>query len=224
MLQVGPRGRYRAPAPVARFPTLAAALFAALGLSGCARPVMPDPRAAARQYADAARRGDADAIYGMLSDEARREFGIEGTRSLVKDSRAELARNAASLAAEHVAMQARARVRFEDGEVAVLQLEDGRFKIDSASAFPAGARTPAEALAELRQALARRSYAALVRVLSGETRGSLESDLRSLVDGLEHPDTLDVKVTGDSAVVRIPGGHSVTLKREAGVWRIDDFD
>lgn len=210
--------------PAARFPTLAAALLAALGLGACARPVVPDPETAAREYAAAARRGDADAIYGMLTEEAQREFGLDQTRRLVKDSRKELARNAASLAAPHVTTQARARVRFEDGEVAVLQLEDGHFKIDSAAAFPAGARTPAEALAELRQALARRSYAALVRVLSGETRSSLDSDLRSLVDGLERPETLDVKVTGDSAVVRLPGGHAVKLKREAGVWRIDDFD
>lgn len=224
MLKVGPNGRCRGAAPVAPFRALAVVFFAPIVLAGCSRPVVPDPRTAAREYAEAARRGDADAIYGMLTDEGRRELGLEGTRQLVKDSRAELARNAASLASGRVTAQARARVRFDDGEVAELALDDGRFRIASAAALPAGARTPAEALAELRQALARRSYAALVRVLSGDTRGSLENDLRSLVDGLEHPDTLDVKVNGDSAEVRVPGGHAVRMKREAGVWRIDDFD
>ncbi len=61
-------------------------------------------------------------------------------------------------------------------------------------------------------------------VLSQETRGAMESDLKSLVEGLENPDTLDVKVSGDSAVVEVPGGHQVKLRREAGVWRIQDFD
>jgi len=31
-------------------------------------------------------------------------------------------------------------------------------------------------------------------------------------------------VTGDAATVSVPGGHSVKLKREGGVWRVDDFD
>ncbi|MBX3200627.1 MAG: hypothetical protein KF894_20990 [Labilithrix sp.] len=43
------------------------------------------------------------------------------------------------------------------------------------------------------------------------------------VSGLERPET-HVEVTGDGAVVTIPGGHSVKLKREGGVWRVDDFD
>ena len=61
-------------------------------------------------------------------------------------------------------------------------------------------------------------------MLSLETRDALETDLRSLVEGLENPQTLDVKVSGDNAVVTVPGGHQVKLKREAGVWKIQDFD
>ena len=117
-----------------------------------------------------------------------------------------------------------ARLRYADGEQVELDVEEGRFAIRSASVLPAGARTPAQALSELRAALARRSYAALIRVLSSETRSAMENDLRSLVEGLEQPETLDVKVSGDSAEVEVPGGHSIRLKREAGIWRIEDFD
>ncbi|MGC4088891.1 MAG: DUF4159 domain-containing protein [Polyangiaceae bacterium] len=115
-------------------------------------------------------------------------------------------------------------VRYEDGEQAELALESGVFRVGSASALPAAARTPAEALAGLRQALARRSYMALVRVLSAETRGAVESDLSSIVDGLQDPDTLEVQVSGDDAEVELPSGHSVRLKREAGVWRVEDSE
>ena len=52
----------------------------------------------------------------------------------------------------------------------------------------------------------------------------MENDLRSLVDGLNEPETLEVKVTGDGALVPVPGGHQVKLKRDSGVWRVDDFD
>jgi hypothetical protein len=78
-------------------------------------------------------------------------------------------------------------------------------------------------LAGLRQALSRRSYIALVRVLSAETRGALESDVSSIVEGLQDPETLDVQVSGDDAEVELPSGHSVRLKREAGVWRVEDL-
>ena len=72
--------------------------------------------------------------------------------------------------------------------------------------------------------LARRSYAGLMRVLSPATRAAVESDLRALVDGLSEPGTLPVQANGDAAVVKVPGGHQVKLKREGGVWRVEDFD
>jgi hypothetical protein len=44
------------------------------------------------------------------------------------------------------------------------------------------------------------------------------------VTGLEHPETLPVQVSGESATVAVPGGHHVRMKRDGGVWRVDDFD
>ncbi len=121
-------------------------------------------------------------------------------------------------------VEATARLRFADGEEAALELREGRYWVTAAGALPGGARTPEEALDQLRRVLARRSYAGLMRVLSPATRASIENDLRGLVEGLDASDTLPVQVTGDSAVVNVPGGHLVKLRREAGVWRVDDFD
>ena len=191
---------------------------------GCAHSDLPEPEAAAARYAEAAKRGDGDALYAMLTRAAQRSYGRAATRALVRDARAELRRKAVALSDPSTRLTARARVRFADGEGAEFELEDGGFRIASAGTLPSGARTPAQALGELRGALARRSYASLLRVLSEDKRSALESDLRSLVTGLEQPDTLDIKVNGDAAEVRVPGGHLVKLKREAGVWRIDDFD
>jgi len=195
-----------------------------LALAACSRATIPEPDAAAREYAVAAQRGDSDAIYGMLSTEAKRTYGKDGVRRLVQDTRGELASRGKALASKQTTTRTVAVVRFSDGEEAELVVQDGELKVGAAGALPTGARTPARALAELRQALARRSYPGLIRVLSAETRSAVESDMRSLVTGLEHPETLDVKVTGDTARVEVPGGHWVTLKREAGVWRVEDFD
>ncbi len=94
----------------------------------------------------------------------------------------------------------------------------------AAGALPGGARTPEEAIEQLRRVLARRSYAGLMRVLSPATRAAVENDLRTLVDGLSEPAGLPVQTTGDAAVIQVPGGHLVKLKREAGVWRVENFD
>ena len=204
------------------FPALA--LLAATAL-GCGVARIPDPKDAVAEYAAAAARGDADAIYGMMSDKGRRALSRDEVRKIVADEKSELGDRGKAVTAPGVVVKSHARLRFADGEDATLVLgDDGAFRITSADALPAGARTPEQALDQLRRVLARRSYAGLMRVLSPATRSAIEGDLRSLVVGLEHPEGLEVQVAGDAASVQIPGGHEVKLRREAGVWHVEDFD
>jgi hypothetical protein len=191
---------------------------------GCASQRVPDPKVTARAYASAAERGDADAIYALLTPEGRRALGPAGTKQLVQESKSELGRTARAIRSNDARVEASAETRFSDGESATLVLENGRFYVDAASLLPARPRSPSQALAGLRRALARRSYPALMAVMSGDSRGALESDVGALVDALEHPETLDIQVNGDAAEVQLPSGHRVLLKREAGVWRVLDFD
>ena len=192
--------------------------------TGCAPRTLPDPKAAADAYAAAASRGDADAIYAMMTSSAQKGRSRDDVRAIVASERAELAEQAKALSAKDARTSATARLRFDDGEETALELEGGHFFVTSAGALPGGARTPEEALDQLRRVVARRSYAGLMRVLSPATRAAIEQDLRALVTGLEHPETLQVQVTGDTASINVPGGHHVRLKRESGVWRVDDFD
>ena len=201
------------------------ALATAVGIgAGCARAAIPDPRDTVRAYEAAAAKGDARAIHGMLSERSRKSLAISDVERIVADERAELAVQAKAMQDPSAVVRASARVRYADGEDATLDVEEGTFHISSADALPAGARTPNEALEQLRRVLARRSYAGLMRVLSPSTRSAIESDLRSLVDGLAHPDGLDVQVSGDVASVQIQGGHFVKLRRDGGVWKVEDFD
>ncbi|MCC6664308.1 MAG: hypothetical protein IT375_11220 [Polyangiaceae bacterium] len=207
------------PARISAFVLAATGAFA-----GCGGHGLPDPKVTAAEYAARVEKGDADAVYAMLSTEAQRAHGKEGVRRMVKESQLELTRTARAVAAAGTKVEMQATVRYADGEQASLDVEDGSFRVGSAGALPLGARTPAQALSELRQALARRSYGGVLRVLSSESKSAVENDMKSLVQGLEQPETLDVKITGDRAEVQVPGGHSVKLKREAGFWRIEDFD
>jgi hypothetical protein len=192
--------------------------------AGCGRPALPDPRAAARAYADAAARGDSARVYSLLSREARRTYGPAAVAVLVRDERAEFARLAAAVRRPDARVEASATVLLEDGSQARLALENDEFRVSAAETLPAAARSPVEALDGLRRALARRSYPALLRVLSAESRGAVETDLRALAAALENPATLDVKVEGDRADVDVGGGHRVTLRREGGTWRVEDIE
>jgi hypothetical protein len=208
-------------------PSHARALVCAMcgfGSFGCLGSRVPDPRGAAEAYAKAASRGDGDALYDMMTASARRSRSRDDVKRLVAEERAELAEQAKSVTARDARVEATARLRYEDGEEAQLELREGRFWVTSSGALPGGSRTPEQALDQLRRVLARRSYAGLLRVLTPATRAAIEQDLRSLVTGLERPETLHVDVAGDAATVTVPGGHSVKLKREGGIWRVDDFD
>jgi hypothetical protein len=210
----------------------AAPLFVALSgflvsaglLPGCASQRVPDPKVTARAYASAAQRGDADAIYALLTPEGQRALGPAGTKQLVQESKTELGRTAQAIQSDDARVEASAEARFSDGESATLVLENGRFFVDAGSLLPARPRTPSQALSGLRRALARRSYPALMALMSSDSRGALESDIGAMVSGLEHPETLDIQVNGDAAEVLLPTGHRILLKREAGIWRVLDFD
>lgn len=190
---------------------------------GCAGAT-PDPRATVEAYRAAAARGDAEALHALLSEAGQKRFTAAEVKSLVADEKAELADQAKELGKPGVRIKTEASVRFGDGERASLSVEDGAYRIGAADALPAESRTVPEALSQLRRVLARRSYAGLLRVLSPRTRAALEEELRSLVTGLEEPEGLDVELSGDVATVLIPGGHLVRLRRENGIWHVEDFD
>src|SRR5579871_6034398 len=107
----------------------AALLASALVLGGCASQTVPDPRDAARAYAEAARRGDADALYGLLSARSREVVGAPEVRRMVADERDELAEQGRELALPGARTEATARVRYADGEEAALDLRGGRFLV-----------------------------------------------------------------------------------------------
>lgn len=205
--------------------SLLALFVLALPALGCASESLPNPKDAVDAYAQAAAKGDADAIYDMMDEKSRRALSRDEVKKIVVGEKDELKDQSKAVTSPGVLVRARAKVRYADGETASLELDDrGVFKVGAAAALPAGAKTPEQALDELRRVLARRSYAGLMRVLSPQTRSMIESDLRSLVEGLSQPEGLDVQVVGDVATVQIPGGHQVKLRRDAGVWYVDDFE
>ncbi len=160
----------------------------------------------------------------MLSPGAQAAMSRDDVRRIVLDQKTELEAQARALSSAQTRVTATARLRFADGEEVSLDWSDGSFGMTSGGALPGGAATPEAALDELRRAIARRSYRGLLRLLSPATRSAIEQDLRTLVGGLEHPETLPIHTTGDTSSAVVPGGHHVSMKREAGTWHVEDFD
>jgi hypothetical protein len=192
--------------------------------TGCTPRAVPDPKPVVEKYAAASRRGDANAVYALLTRDAQRQLGRERVTQILSDSKQELAEQSKGVTSERAEIATRATVRFVDGEMATLSVDEGRFRIASASALPAQASTPEQALAELRTVLMRRSYPGLVRVLTKETAHGFETKLDSLVEALDEADALEIQVDGDRAVVEAPNGHHIELERESGVWKIRNFE
>ena len=128
------------------------------------------------------------------------------------------------MTAKDARVEAVARLRYEDGEEAQLELREGRFWITSSGALPGGSRTPEQALESAPPRPRASQLCGLDACAHSVHAGGDRTRPSFACRGLERPETLHVEVTGDSAVVTIPGGHSVKLKREGGVWRVDDFD
>ena len=208
----------RAAGIVSALPVLSLSALPALTCLACAPAQLPTPKLAAQRWHEALQRGDTDAVYALLSTSAREALGHKGVEQVLARDRTELIAAAAS------ATSANSRVETSEERIASVVLEDGAFRVEAAAALPARAASPEDALRELREVLARRSFAGLLRVLTADAARSLDAQLASVVDALGDPATVDIEVDGRRATARLPGGHTVKLEREDGAWRVRDFD
>ncbi|MBW3535694.1 MAG: hypothetical protein KY453_10860 [Gemmatimonadetes bacterium] len=105
---------------------------------GCAtRTSVPEPTPVVELYAAALERGDAEAIYALMSEESRRAMSLDDLRRVLSEQKAELRQHAAALESDERVVDARAEVRYDDGEIVTLDLEEGHFRITAADALPA---------------------------------------------------------------------------------------
>ena len=197
-----------------------------VALAGCARQgAVPDPRGAAEAYAAAAEKGDSEAIWSMLSRRSRATTSKAEVDRSVAGARAELGDQAKSIRAGAGSIVTVARLRFDDGSEAALELKDGRFTVASAGMLPGGGATPEEALAGLRDVLRRRSYPALLRLLNPPLRAAVEAQLRGLIDALADPAAIPIPAgSGDDVELRLSNGHKVRLHRDQGTWYVENFE
>lgn len=200
-------------------------MFAMSTFACTSAATIPDPKDAAEEYAQAAERGDGGAIYGMLSKRSRATMSKADVERIAETAKLELRDQAKEVRAAEASIVAVARLRYEDGSEASLTLKNGKFFVATTGILPGGGATPEEAIAGLRDTLKRRSYPALLRLLTPALRAAVEAQLKGLIEALENPSALQIPPgSGDEVEIKLQNGHKVKLRRENNTWYVENFE
>lgn len=202
--------------------TCVAALSALLAGCGGASAGSP-PRDTARAYADAVRRGDAEAVYALLDAETRAGLTLEQLRAQLAESPEELREQAAAVdaaLADPQLVQTRARVPLRSGQDAVLVIEGDRWRLVGTLLDSVSLATPEDAVMAFRSALARRSLPSITRILARAPRAEIDAQIERFLEDTEDEPALDVDIQDNEATVRTPSGRVIRMVREAGEWHV----
>ena len=201
-------------------------LVVMLLLTGCASSRVPAADAApvARRFARACARGDADAIHDLLSADARRALDVAAIRKLLAENGSGGGPRCRALAEAPLSVSGAATFQFDTGDAASITFDEREAHVAAAGAMPGGGATPEAALASFRSSLVRWLSGTALAPLTASTRERTATSLRTLAEGLEHPEALFVDVSGDRAKVDVDPGHVVHLRRETGLWRVEAFE
>ncbi len=191
-------------------------LLASCGASASVEP----PQDTLRAYVTALRANDASRAYRLLDDETRAEVTQAQFQTLMTENREELLARATDLERLAARTHARAIVPLESGATVQLVLEEEGWRIQGGVLDAPVLRTPVDAVVAFRQALERRSFRSLSRVLARQTRNELEAEVMRLLEDTADRLDLDVERRGNQARVRTTSGREIELVREAGEWRV----
>ena len=210
-----------------RFLTAIAALSFSLVCAGCSGSLASGeaPSATLEAYADAVAAGDADRAYALTSSEIRGRMTLDSFRERMRENHDELVAEARSLKARsEEAMRARASLHLRNGETVALALEDGHWAIEGGVLDAPGLRTPLDAVIAFLQALSRRHFAGILRVLSRQRRAQLAAEISRIVESSADEEDMQIEADGDQATINLTDGGQIQLVREGGEWHIVDVE
>ncbi len=171
--------------------------------------------------------------YALLSADMRERLSFEEFAIQWKESAAERKHQAAALAEGLKGvpdLDERAKMTYPDGKTVHLAREDGRWLLESPVVTRSHAGRPHDAVKLFAEALDKRDYEAVLRVLTARRRRGIADQVDSFVDSLlEHLDGAEntIETTGkDRAELRWDDDgqrYRIQLRREGDEWRVDDI-
>jgi hypothetical protein len=205
-------------------------LVLALGCGAAGPHVTTPPATAARAWLDAEAHDDPKAAYELLASSVKKQVPFETFRREWQEAKIERKRQGDSLGAalrEGVQHGERGKLLLGDGKSTQLVHEVNGWRLEAPLLSLARASTPQEALRLFASALEARSFDGVMRVLTSTRRDGLRQVIDGFVSGLKVHVGESVEVTGDRATLIWSDGRrrwKVTLKKEEGEWRVDDFN
>jgi hypothetical protein len=206
-----------------------------------------------RAYAAALNEGRADDAYRLLSNEAKRALSLEAFRRMVKENPEDVKDISLALARPGSEPVVTATVSAPGGNTLELLYEDGRWTIDGTGVDRYGQASPRQALLGFLLAYDRKRYDVLMRYApnaeregrdelmwggaEGPTTGALtEAMLKKSWEGEQKEEvsrkvqairsalpTAKIEQTEDRAAMPYGAGGTVLLKREEGLWKIEEL-
>jgi hypothetical protein len=199
------------------------ALSLSLALSGCVRREIPDPRGAVQQYRQAIAARDPAMLRAMMTDESRLAYSAQDVALLLREDGAELQARAAQLSSSDARVESEATLELADGATARLTMEDGAFRVAGAGAFPLRPGSPEETLREFARALRERNLTVLAQLLTEDASRRLLERVDALATALIDLPSANVELSAERARVELADGQTILLRREQGIWLVEEL-
>lgn len=214
------------------------ALYLALALlAGCggdaAKRTTPPAAEGVKAYVAVLRAGDAAQAYALLSGEVKAQLSYEDFALQWNESAREREHQARALEEGLKGssdLGERARIVYPDGKTVHLVRESGVWRLESAVVSRVHAGRPRDAVAIFAEALSRRDYQAVLRVLTSRRREGIgeqvDSFVKSLLERLKSEDVSIEAIGKDRAEMRWDDGkrrYKIILRKEGDQWRVDDI-
>lgn len=190
--------------------------------AGCAARKVPEPHDALRAYHRALEQQDADALYALLTADARSRVTRQEVARFVDEQRDELLERSRRLSDEQALVSQHAELFLSDGQRAELELEEGQFRLTSGVGLPAAALDPLDAVRALRAAVMSRDFDRARSALSHRASERLQAFFSSLELALADAEWGVLEVRGQHAELSLPSGRSVQLRKEEGIWKVEE--
>ena len=193
-------------------------------LSVSCRPAqLVSPKSATLAYAEAIERQDVDALWELMSIEARQALSKADLKGLLLLHRAELKARARAIRKSQSAAHSQAIVLLDQGQQVELKEQEGRFVITADPLLVLVADTPIKAIERFRIALEARDLEQLFAGFAPSQRDELSLGLESLERALSELEFALVDINGTKSTVTFPGGTVIHLQQSSENWLITEI-
>ena len=210
-------------------------LVASVAVAACGGQT--GPRLTLEHYGEALREGNYGRAYGLMSESFRAKYSQAEFVKMMKESSQEVAETAAQLSGATQSFAVSAQFRYGLGDTMRLVMEDGRWVVASNPVEFYGQDTPRQALRSFLRAYRLRRWKIMLRFvpsaylehmnvtkLKSQFEGPHRDEMDSLMSTLEAHLDAPIDDRGNEARMKYGDRYEVKFVREAGIWKIKDFD